>query len=246
MSISKKARPPQRQEPRAPSLARRLFQSRTSDVLAVGIFLLLVMGLAVALQSSVPIRESPADLDADRIYRLTKRTGRLTMEQIQAGLNTAANPPGAAPSINKGLQGPAGKRNGVAAMMGIEFTYVHADLEFEGRLLHLHPKTQLFQFIPWDQDHSFGQMPRGTQEQRDKLSILHPWQGKNPFLERMFKLEQFKKPYLACMDEFSRTICAPDRLSRQVDEIAACIRSAVQEESAAGLDHQPNSPPIDS
>ena len=34
-----------------------------------------------------------------------------------------------------GLQGPEGKRNGLASAMGIEFVYVHADLEFEGQLL---------------------------------------------------------------------------------------------------------------
>ena len=53
--------------------------------------------------------------------------------------------------------------------------------------LHLHPKSQQFQFIPWDQDHSWGQFDRASQEQRDKLSIHHPWQGENSFLERMFK-----------------------------------------------------------
>lgn len=29
--------------------------------------------------------------------------------------------------------------------------------------LYLHPKTQKFRFIPWDQDQPFGQFPRGTQ-----------------------------------------------------------------------------------
>lgn len=33
------------------------------------------------------------------------------------------------------LQGPEGKRNGLASALGIEFVYVHADLEFGGRLL---------------------------------------------------------------------------------------------------------------
>ncbi len=101
--------------------------------------------------------------------------------------------------------------------------------------LHLHPKTQLFQFIPWDQDHSWGQFNRASQEQRDKLSIHRPWQGENYFLERMFKVEAFKKLYLARLDEFSKTIFRPDRLAQQVDEIAAAIRPAVQEESESKL-----------
>ena len=73
------------------------------------------------------------------------------------------------------------------------------------------------------------------QEQRDKLSIHHPWQGDKLFLERMFKLEAFKKLYLARMDEFSKTIFRPERLTQQVDEVAAAIRPAVQEESESKL-----------
>jgi len=101
--------------------------------------------------------------------------------------------------------------------------------------LYLHPKSQQFQFIPWDQDHSWGQFDRATQEQRDKLSIHHPWQGENYFVERMFKVEAFKKLYLARLDEFSKTIFRPERLARQVDEVAAAIRLAVQEESESKL-----------
>jgi hypothetical protein len=101
--------------------------------------------------------------------------------------------------------------------------------------LHLHPKNQQFQFIPWDQDHSWGQFNRASQEQRDKLSIHRPWQGENFFLERMFKVEAFKKLYLARLEEFSKTIFKPERLARQVDEIAAVIRPAVREESESKL-----------
>ena len=101
--------------------------------------------------------------------------------------------------------------------------------------LHLHPKSQQFQFIPWDQDHSWGQFNRASQEQRDKLSIHHPWQGENFFLERMFKVEAFKKLYLARLDEFGKTIFRPERIAQQVDQIAAVIRPAVQEESEAKL-----------
>ncbi|HOY57098.1 MAG TPA: malectin domain-containing carbohydrate-binding protein, partial [Verrucomicrobiota bacterium] len=89
--------------------------------------------------------------------------------------------------------------------------------------------------IPWDQDHSWGQFNRASQEQRDKLSILHPWQGENFFLERMFKVEALKKLYLARLDEFAKTIFQPERIAQQVDEIAAVIRPALQEESESKL-----------
>lgn len=101
--------------------------------------------------------------------------------------------------------------------------------------LHWHPKSQRFQFIPWDQDHSWGQFARATQEQRDKLSLQHPWQGENFFLERMYKVEAFQKLYRASLDEFARTIFAPERIAQQVDQIAAIIRPAVQEESESKL-----------
>lgn len=102
--------------------------------------------------------------------------------------------------------------------------------------LHLHPKTHKFSFIPWDQDHSWGQFAvRGTQEQREQLSIRQPWQGDVNFLERVFKVEAFYKLYVEKLGEFSKSICDPARLHKQVDEIAAVIRPAIKDESAARL-----------
>jgi spore coat protein H len=102
--------------------------------------------------------------------------------------------------------------------------------------VYLHPKTHKFQFMPWDLDHSFGQFFMiGGQEQRENLSIHKPWQGSNRFLERVFKVEAFKKLYLAKMDEFSKSIFQPERFHKQVDEIAAAIRTAVQDESPTKL-----------
>jgi spore coat protein H len=101
---------------------------------------------------------------------------------------------------------------------------------------YLHPRTGKLSFIPWDQDHSWGQFPmRGTQEQREDLSIRKPWQGDIPYLTRLFKVEAFKKPYLARLEEFSRTIFKPQRIGGQVDEIAAAIRPVVKEESEERL-----------
>ena len=98
--------------------------------------------------------------------------------------------------------------------------------------LYLHPKSQKLVFIPWDQDHSFGQFGMvGSQEQREQLSIHQPWREANPFLERVFKVEAFKKMYLTRLSEFSQTIFKPERLAMQVDELASVLRPAVREES---------------
>ncbi len=100
--------------------------------------------------------------------------------------------------------------------------------------LYLHPKTRKFQFVPWDHDLSFGHFPMQG-GQLENLSIHRPWQSENRFLERVFKVEAFKRLYLAKLDEFSKTIFQPERFHQQVDEIAAAIRPAVREESEQKL-----------
>lgn len=98
--------------------------------------------------------------------------------------------------------------------------------------VYLHPESNKFLFLPWDLDHSFGQFPMGGSAE---LSIEHPWQGQNRFLERVFRVEEFRKLYLARLAEINQTLGQPARLSKQVDETAALIRPAVKEESAAAL-----------
>ena len=103
--------------------------------------------------------------------------------------------------------------------------------------VYLDPGTRKFQFIPWDLDHSFGQFGmRGSQEQRENLSIHKPWQGENRFLERVFKVAAFKQLYLARLDESNKSVFKPERFYQQVDEIASVIRPAVKEESETALE----------
>ena len=100
--------------------------------------------------------------------------------------------------------------------------------------LYLHPKTNKFELLPWDLDHSFGQFPMaGTQEQRENLSILQPWQGDVRFLQRLYALPEFREIYLAKFAEYEKTIFEPGRFAGQVDTLAKVIRPAVEEESAA-------------
>ncbi len=102
--------------------------------------------------------------------------------------------------------------------------------------LWLQPNTRKFIFIPWDQDQTFGQFPRGsTQEQRENLSLQKPWSGENRFLERVFKTEAFKKAYRARLEEFNGSIFEPARLGRLVDELAMVLRAPVGEESPERL-----------
>jgi spore coat protein H len=98
--------------------------------------------------------------------------------------------------------------------------------------LYLHPKTNKFHFIPWDYDQSFGQFGlRGTQEQREQLSLKKPWLGENRFLERIFALPEFQTLYQGKLKSLSTTLFTPERLSTQVDELALHLRPTVAEES---------------
>ena len=63
----------------------------------------------------------------------TNANGQTRGDQIRAGLDKIRNPAGG--GISTMLLAPEGKRNGIAVALGIEFEYVHADLEFEGHLL---------------------------------------------------------------------------------------------------------------
>jgi hypothetical protein len=72
---------------------------------------------------------------------------------------------------------------------------------------------------------------RGSQQQRENLSIAKPWDGENRFLERMYQVAEFQKLYHAALQEFSRTIFNPERFHRQVNELAEVLRTAVAEES---------------
>ena len=102
--------------------------------------------------------------------------------------------------------------------------------------VYLHPKTNKFEFLPWDLDHSFGQFPMGgSQEQRENLSLLQPWQGDIRFLQRVYALPEFRQTYLAKLAEYQKTIFEPGRFARQVDELAKVIRPAVAEESAVRM-----------
>ena len=101
--------------------------------------------------------------------------------------------------------------------------------------LYLHPKTQKFLFIPWDQDQPFGQFPRGTQEQRENLSITKPWTGENRFLQRVYQSDAFKSACKARLSELNKDLFDPARLHRQVDELAAVLRTPIAEESPERL-----------
>ncbi len=101
--------------------------------------------------------------------------------------------------------------------------------------LYLDSKTLKFSFIPWDLDRAFGQFGI-TEGDMQRVDIMHPWQGSHRFLERIFRVDAFRKLYLADMTNFSKTIFRPERFAPQVDEIVAAVRPAIVEESPVLLE----------
>jgi hypothetical protein len=99
--------------------------------------------------------------------------------------------------------------------------------------IHVHPRTHLMSFVPWDQDHSFGQFLWAPDSQQQDLDIMRPV-GPSRFLARVFGVEAFRQRYRAAMREITRTLTTPERLAAQVDQLAAVIGPAVAEEPLAG------------
>ncbi len=99
--------------------------------------------------------------------------------------------------------------------------------------IYVHPRTHLMSFIPWDQDHSFGQFAWSSDQQQQELDIMRPG-AQSRFLARVFQVEAFRQKYRAAMLQLTRTLTTPERLAAQVDELAAAIGPVVAEEPLAG------------
>jgi hypothetical protein len=112
--------------------------------------------------------------------------------------------------------------------------------------VHLNPATNKFVFLPWDQDHSFGQfIPWATAESQQQLDIMQPWtdqfagapfaaQMKYDLLARTFGLDSFKRKYLAELATLTRTLTVPDRIARQIDDLVPVIGPLVPQEPKDG------------
>jgi len=102
--------------------------------------------------------------------------------------------------------------------------------------VYLDPRTNKFGFIPWDLDHAWGGFYlMATAEERERAIIWHPWTGSNRFLERIMRVEDFRKAYRARLEEFLEMLFVPVRLSQRIDEIARVIRSPIAAESSFRL-----------
>lgn len=98
--------------------------------------------------------------------------------------------------------------------------------------LYLDPKSNRFGFIPWDHDHSWGEFGYvGTADQREHASIWRPATYNFTFVDRVLKVESFRKIYRAKLGQALARSFTTDRLFPQIDALAALIRPAVAAES---------------
>ena len=98
--------------------------------------------------------------------------------------------------------------------------------------LDLVPRSNKFGFIPWDQDHSWGEFGYvGTAEKRETASIWKPGAYDNKFLRRVMKVEAFREVYRRKLEEALAGPFTVERLNREIDALAAVVQPAIAAES---------------
>lgn len=102
--------------------------------------------------------------------------------------------------------------------------------------VYLDTRSNRFGFIPWDLDVAWGRFEMfGSRAELERASIWQPWVGENRFLERVLKVEAFRRIYRAHLEDFLARLFVPDRLLRRVDEMAVVVREPTAAESAFRL-----------
>ena len=103
--------------------------------------------------------------------------------------------------------------------------------------MYLDPRSNKFGFIPWDQDHSFGEFGYvDTAAHREHASIWNPAAYDNRFLKRVLQVEAFRKVYQRKLEDALAGPFTVERMSREIDALAAVVRPAVAAESKFRLD----------
>jgi hypothetical protein len=103
-------------------------------------------------------------------------------------------------------------------------------------LVYLDPGTERFGFIPWDLDQCWGDFGYvGNTKQREEASLVHPWVGKNRFLERMLHVPAVQAAYRSELERLRWTLFIPEKLNARLDELVQVVRPFVEEESAGRL-----------
>ncbi len=100
--------------------------------------------------------------------------------------------------------------------------------------LYLSPKTNTFQFIPWDLDLAFGGfMMFGTPDQQANFSIERPHMGENKLIDRLFAMPDVKAAYREQVKRLHADLFASGRLAKDAEAIAILLKEPLAKEKAA-------------
>jgi DNA-directed RNA polymerase specialized sigma24 family protein len=98
--------------------------------------------------------------------------------------------------------------------------------------MYLLPDSNRFGFIPWDQDHGWGEFGYvATADQRERASLWQPCSYDNRFLDRVLKVEAFRSIYRKTLERARQDLFTVERLYAQIDALAPVIRPAIAAES---------------
>jgi spore coat protein H len=98
--------------------------------------------------------------------------------------------------------------------------------------VYLDPTSNKFGFIPWDQDHGWGEFGYVSKaEKRETASIWKPSAYDNKFLKRVMKVGAFREVYRRKLEQGLAGPFTVERLDREIDVLAAAIRPAIEAES---------------
>lgn len=98
--------------------------------------------------------------------------------------------------------------------------------------MYLDPRSNTFGFIPWDQDHGWGEFAYvDTTDHRERASIWKPAAYRNKFLMRVMEVEAFKEIYRQKLEQALAGPFTQERLDREIDALAAIVRPAIAAES---------------
>lgn len=97
--------------------------------------------------------------------------------------------------------------------------------------LYFHPDSGRVHWIPWDLNHAFGGFPlAGPMEEQIELSVERFFMGRQRLLERLVKLEAFRRAYRAALEELAATVFAPETLKARIHALAALLQPILEEE----------------
>ncbi|MBI2804416.1 MAG: CotH kinase family protein [Planctomycetes bacterium] len=97
--------------------------------------------------------------------------------------------------------------------------------------LYLNPKTNKFNFIPWDLDLAFGGMGFGGPDQTD-WSIAQPYMGKNRLTERVLAIKSHNDAYRGHLRALTQGVCSPKAMRGRIDALETLVKDSIAREPA--------------